>query len=152
MHNIVPAEVVYEEIAEHCIYFGLLDASRRQEFCDASHDIEIRIELDSQSMIPSSCDFLRAAKERGSRIACVTDLRFSGDDVSQMLSAHGLLELFDWVISSADAGDTKARGGLYDYALNIVATDPSDCLMMGDGLQSDCVNAAKHGIQACWFA
>jgi FMN phosphatase YigB (HAD superfamily) len=152
MHNIVPAEVVYSELADHCVHFNLLDADRRQAFCDEAHRAELHIELDVQTLIPQTEGFLRAAKESGSRIACVTDLRFSGEDVRQMLEAHGLLDLFDWVISSADEGNTKAQGDLYDHALAIVGANPSDCLMIGDGLHSDCVNAAKHGIKACWVA
>ena len=151
-HNTIPVESIYDDIACDCIRKGLLLEDQHDAFCTAAHDIEFQIEMGAQSVIPSTKSFLVAAKEQGSRIACVTDLRFSSADVQAMLNRHGLLDLFDQVISSADIGSTKQEGSLYEHALDIVGARPEDCLMIGDNLNSDCANASKHGIKSCWVA
>jgi phosphoglycolate phosphatase-like HAD superfamily hydrolase len=152
LHCTVLPDVVYGMVADHCIEQGALAADRRSEFCEVAHTVEMDLELETQSVIASTRDYLLAARENGSRIACVTDLRLSGDDVRRFLTALDLLDMFDYVISSADVGKTKKEGGLYDEALRVIGADPTDCLMMGDNLHSDCVNANKHGIRACWIA
>lgn len=152
LHCTVLPEVVYGMVADHCIVQGVLNPNQREEFCDVAHEIEMRIELEGQSVVPATRDFLAAAREGGSTIACITDLRLSGNDVRVMLKEHNLLEVFDYVISSADVGITKRDGGLYDYALSLIGASPEDCLMVGDNLHSDCINAAKHDIRACWIA
>ena len=151
-HNTITAETIYEIIANDCMDKGLLSEGQHGDFCSFAYATEFDIEMGAQSIIPSTRDFLAAAKAGGSRIVCVTDLRYSADSVRSMLDLHGALDLFDMVISSADVGKTKQEGSLYDYALEAVGTKPADCMMMGDNLQSDCVNAAKRGIRACWVA
>lgn len=151
-HNTITTEAIYEIIARDCVSKGLLAESQHEGFCALAHSTEFDLEMGAQSVIPSTRDFLASAKRAGSRIACVTDLRFSGTDVKTMLEMHGVLDLFDQVISSADVGTTKQEGSLYDDALKIIGTTAPDCLMIGDNLQSDCVNAAKHGIRSCWVA
>lgn len=151
-HNTITTEAIYEIIARECIDKGLLAESQHEDFCASAHGTEFDLEMSAQSVISSTRDFLASAKRGSSRIACVTDLRFSSADVQTMLEMHGVLDLFDLVISSADVGTTKQEGSLYDDALRIVGAAPSDCLMIGDNLRSDCVNAVKHGIRSCWVA
>lgn len=149
MHNVVPIEKIYQELFMHCAYYGLLAESMENDFVHDVHKIELDIELGAQSLIAKTADFLACQKERGCKIFCVSDFRLPASDISQFFEHQKIGGLFDGVFSSCEIGKTKKEGSIYQTILDLIKESPSNCMMIGDNLKSDCVNACKNGISAC---
>lgn len=147
MHNTVPISVIYQEIANHCVFFGIIESSQQEIFCKRCHQIEMEIELSSQHLINATADYLKKAKAKGSRIYCVSDFRLPGSDITEFYKNQDVSELFDGVFSSCDFGATKKKGDLYSKIIDKIGCTPDCCVMIGDNLKSDCINAAKAGIK-----
>lgn len=148
MHNTVPIEVIYEEIYNHCHYFGLIDSYSKEEFVTRAHQIELEIELKHHHPIAATIQFLEKAKASNLKIYCVSDFRLPSSDLVQFFSHLGIHHLFTDVFSSCDVGKTKKTGDFYQYILERIHQQPSQCLMIGDNKKSDCINAGKNGIKS----
>lgn len=151
MHNTVSPDIIYREIAEQCVYFGILDSEVKEEFIRRCHEVELMIETKAQSAIVSTVDFLKLEKAQGKKIYCVSDFRLPSTDLTRFLGSLGCVQLFDGVFSSCDFGCTKKDGNLYPLILQEISASADDCIMIGDNLKSDCINASKNGISACWL-
>ena len=67
------------------------------------------------------------------------------------LAACGLLDYFDTVILSEDAGVNKPAQAFFDYALRQSGAALETTLMIGDNLQTDILGALHAGIDALLF-
>lgn len=67
------------------------------------------------------------------------------------LQACGLLESFDSVILSEDAGVNKPSPKFFQYALDKVGADVSTTLMIGDNPVSDIKGAIDFGLDTIYF-
>jgi FMN phosphatase YigB (HAD superfamily) len=151
MHNTVPIDTIYSEIYDHCSHFGLINSIQKNEFVRVSHQIELEIELKYLHVIPEIVEFLRKSKTCGAQIYCVSDFRLSGADIKEFFSQQNIDTLFDDIFSSCDYGITKKDGRFYSLVLEKIHKTPSECIMIGDNLKSDCVNASKNGIKSYWI-
>ena len=147
MHNMVPIDDIYGEIYDHCHHFGLIKQCSPNVFISSAHSMELEIELKHQYVIPQTVEFLERSKDLGAQIYCVSDFRLSKTDLIRFFSQKGISHLFTDVFSSCDIGKTKKHGSIYEHVLNSIHKDPSDCIMIGDNLKSDCINASKAGIK-----
>lgn len=148
MHNTVPIDTIYGEIYDHCCHFGLIDTIKKNEFINVSHQIELETELKYLHVIPEMVEFLRKSKSCGAQIYCVSDFRLSGADIKEFFSQHNIDTLFDDIFSSCDYGKTKKDGRFYSLVLEKIHKTPTDCIMIGDNLKSDCINSSKNGIKS----
>lgn len=151
MHNTVPIDVIYGEIFEQCSYFDLIESCRKEKFIERAHQIELEIELHHQHLIEDTISFLREQKKKGVSVYCVSDFRLSASDIMNFFIDKGVGDLFSGVFSSCDVGKTKEEGGLYSFVLDSIKKDSSECVMIGDNFNSDCVNAGKNGIKSYWL-
>lgn len=151
MHNTVPIDDIYGEIYDHCNYFGLIQACPKDLFISKAHNIELSIELKHHHLRKDTAAYLRNAKSNNSLIYCVSDFRLPSFDINQFFSNLGIENLFTKVFSSCDIGKTKKRGDLYEYVIESIHKNPSECIMIGDNKKSDCVNANKYGINSYWL-
>ena len=151
LHNVVPIDIIYEEIAEQCIFYKILNRNLKEIFCKRAYEIEMEEELKSQSIIKSTLSFLKEQNRKGKKIYCISDFRLSSNDISRFFSNKGIDYLFEEVVSSADVGLTKKQGDLYKYVIDRYCLDTNQCVMIGDNYKSDCLNATKQGITGCWI-
>lgn len=152
MHNTVNIEEIYGEIYDHCHYFGLIDTMiTKESFVKKAHRIELDIELRHQHVIDATVDFLRKEKASGKSVYCVSDFRLPGTDIKTFFTHKGIEDLLTGVFSSCDFGKTKKSGDFYRYVLSGINMKPSECIMIGDNMKSDCINASINGIKSYLF-
>lgn len=151
MHNVVPIEMIYSEMADHCIYYKIIEKKEKELFCIRAHEIELDCEIQSQQLIEKTAVFLREQKTQGRKIYCVSDFRLPSSDILQFFMAKKIDKLFDEVFSSSEFGVTKKKGNLYPMVLSKINASPSECIMIGDNYKSDCVNANLNGIKSYWL-
>jgi len=63
-----------------------------------------------------------------------------------------LMETFDEIIISEEAGVAKPSAGFFDYTLERIGSRKiEEMLVIGDSLSSDIAGGANYGIDTCWF-
>ena len=67
------------------------------------------------------------------------------------LAACGLLDYFDTIVLSEDAGANKPSQAFFDYAFSKTGAKPETTLMIGDNLQTDILGAMAAGMDALLF-
>ncbi len=67
------------------------------------------------------------------------------------LRASGLLEAFDTIILSEDAGANKPSRQFFDYAFTQTGAVPEQTLMIGDNFQTDILGAKAVGLDVMFF-
>ncbi|RKX73341.1 MAG: noncanonical pyrimidine nucleotidase, YjjG family, partial [Spirochaetes bacterium] len=68
------------------------------------------------------------------------------------LKKAGLMEIFEEIIISEEAGIAKPAVGFFDYALERIGfRQIENMLVIGDSLSSDIAGGAGYGIDTCWF-
>lgn len=67
------------------------------------------------------------------------------------LAACGLLDYFDTIVLSEDAGVNKPSQAFFDYAFSRTGAKPDTTLMIGDNMQTDIKGAMEAGIDAMLF-
>lgn len=67
------------------------------------------------------------------------------------LRACGLIDFFDTVVLSEDAGANKPSPVFYDYALKVCGAERETTLMIGDNYEGDVLGAIDSGIDAMLF-
>ena len=67
------------------------------------------------------------------------------------LTSCGLIDYFDTIILSEDAGANKPSQQFFDYAFQRSAASPESTLMIGDNLQTDILGALNAGLDAMLF-
>ena len=67
------------------------------------------------------------------------------------LSSSRILHYFDTVINSESTGYKKPSKQIFDYACRITASQPHECLMIGDDYIADIKGALNAGWSAIWL-
>lgn len=94
---------------------------------------------------PDAAPALRAARERGVRVAVVSNWDVSLHDA---LAAAGLADLVDAAVSSAEAGAAKPDPAIFRRALDLLDAAPTEAVHAGDSLEHDVAGARAAGVQA----
>ena len=151
MHNRVKADFIYQEIADQCICHNLLDAKRKIKFCQRAHDIEMECELKTHKLNKKIADFIRKQKGNGAQLYLLSDFRLPSGDIKLFLERFNILYLFNDVFSSCEFGMTKKDGSLYPAVIDKIKANSNDIIMIGDNLNSDCINASNYGVRSVWL-
>lgn len=151
MHNKTPINLIYNELAEQCVFYNLIEKERVNDFIRCCHTVELEIELQSQRLVSKTKVFLEQQKSLGRKIYCISDFRLPSKDILLFFRAQGVADYFNDIFSSCEFGKTKKQGDLYPSVLQLLSINPQHCIMLGDNLQSDCINASKYGIKSYWL-
>ena len=135
----------FSEIAVYTIRrFALADSvdSLKQEWIDMAayaygHTVQLK---------PNAKKYIAAVKGRGAKLAIATTL--SAELHRLALRNHGILDLFDAICTTDEAGRGKSCPDVFLLAAEKLATPPRDCIVFEDIL--DAVKSAKSiGMTVC---
>src|SRR5204862_168435 len=66
------------------------------------------------------------------------------------LEAAGLVDFFEFVVTSTDSGATKPMPQAFKAALDLLGLPPTQVLMVGDWPEKDMVGAKAAGMRTAW--
>ena len=84
------------------------------------------------------------ARHRGHRVFVVTDA--DPYFVRDVVPASGLAELWDGVVTAAEAGEPKPDPALFRLAIERAGGEPLDTIMIGDSYERDVLGARAAGV------
>lgn len=93
---------------------------------------------------------LTALKKAGYRLGIGTNMTLDWQMVK--LQKLELLDLFDFIVSSEEAGTEKPAPAFFRFCAQRAGLSPKDCLFIGDSLEGDVFGAENAGMQALWYA
>lgn len=139
-------------------YVGLVRSLLREYGVDATPDQAravwhawfVPVEVLGVRPFPDAAETLRWLRERGYRLACVTNRPLGGDVFLRELEQHGLLEFFDAWAVSCDLGYEKPNPAIFRCALDALGAAPEEAAMVGDSLAADVAGAQRLGMAAVW--
>ena len=67
------------------------------------------------------------------------------------IRTSGISPYFKNVFTAEEIGAKKPYPEFYNYVLNFLQAQPSECIMIGDTLEADVLGAMKMGIKAVYF-
>lgn len=93
---------------------------------------------------------LDALKHRGLLLAVGTNMTL--DWQLEKLASLDLLDDFQLVIASEEAGCEKPEKAFFLYCARQTGLKPEEILFVGDSLEGDVLGAERAGMQALWYA
>lgn len=103
----------------------------------------------THTLMPDVREMLTTAKRLGYQLAILSN----GNQAEQVkrLTAAGILNYFDPVVTSQLAGEQKPATAAFDYFFKLAKFTPQTSLMIGDGLTSDIAGAQNYGLDSVWY-
>lgn len=101
-------------------------------------------------LFPDVIDTLVWLRDRGFRLASITNRGYSGPRFHEELEELGLASLFEHVTISCDVGYMKPHPRIFQYALEQAEVAPEEAVMVGDSLRADVEGAKTMGMLAVW--
>ena len=126
-------------LADFCVHLGVAFPPNLAEM---QRDLES--DIDSAAIFPDSLPTLQSIRNRGLRVALISNL------ASPYKLAVAQLDLeshFDVVLYSCDLGIAKPDPEIYNAALSQLGTSPKSTLMVGDSKRSDVDGPMSCGIR-----
>lgn len=93
---------------------------------------------------------LQWLKERGYRLAAVTNRGYSGPRFHEEMRDLGLTDLFESTVVSCEIGYMKPHPRIFQYALKSLGAAAEETAMVGDSLHADVEGAKTLGMTAIW--
>ena len=114
---------------------------------------ECRLETRLLRPVAQAVDEILSARQRGDRIAFISDTYFPADLLRQWLTDHGLLALQagDRLVASSSHGVTKASGDLFRQLLQDWQLKPAYLRHLGDNPNADVASPARLGVTTRLF-
>ena len=100
--------------------------------------------LNNSKLFPGVIDFIHLLKSKGIVTANITDL--TAQIQFRKLVYFGLDELFDFVVTSEEAGKDKPDKKPFEVALEKLQIKPDNIWMIGDNPDSDMTGAGRMGM------
>ena len=120
-----------------------------KEYCLKISDKFLELCAYKPGVVPGALEVVSYLKEKGYRLhICSNGFR---EIQYKKMRASGLLDYFDNVILSEDAGINKPAKEYFDYALAQTGAKRETTLMIGDNYYVDVVGARNAGIDAMLF-
>ncbi len=86
------------------------------------------------------------------RLGIISDVGFSpGRVLKQVLASHGLLDLFDSLVFSDEAGRSKPHTEVFERTCRSLSAEPAEIVHIGDLEHTDVVGAKRAGYRAIRF-
>lgn len=101
-------------------------------------------------LFPDVLDTLNWLKDRGFRLASVTNRGYSGPRFQEEMEELGLTQLFEHVAVSCDIGYMKPHPRLFQFALEQMGVAAEESVMVGDSLRADVEGAKTLGMTTVW--
>jgi HAD superfamily hydrolase (TIGR01662 family) len=101
-------------------------------------------------LFPDTLPTLRVLRERGYRLAAVTNRGYSGPRFHEEMRDLGLTDVFEAAVISCEIGYMKPHPRIYQYALEGLGLEPDEVAMVGDNLRADVEGAKTLGMVAIW--
>lgn len=120
-------------------------------FYKISFEAEIKVETVHQSVDNKIVKKIESAKEQGQKVAIVSDFHMGREAYEIFLESLGIRNLIDEIFVSADLNKRKDSGELYQFILDKLQLDASQCEMVGDNRYSDYIIPKGLGIQAIHY-
>lgn len=98
-------------------------------------------------VLPEAMQFLKACKSKSIPVAIITDL--TADVQFEKICRLGIQSYIQFLVSSEEAGKEKPDPAMFHLALQKLALQTTDVLVVGDSLRADRAGAEALGIP--WF-
>jgi len=98
------------------------------------------------SLAPGIVDFLNTLKSMNIKSGIVSNNAFNAKTLEYELNKNGLLEYFEFVISSADYGIRKPHPFLFEVAIQKTGCECKDIWFIGDSIDNDFYGSKKVGM------
>ena len=126
---------------------GLEDVSA--EFCLKVSDHFLNLCADKPGVIEGAHEVVEYLRSRGYRLHMCSN---GFHEVQyRKLKSCGMLNCFDTIVLSEDAGANKPSKVFFDYAFSATGALPESTLMIGDNFQTDILGAKGAGLDVMWF-
>lgn len=136
---------------------GFLNLARDWAAASPAEVTEDEVELEfwkrlcSMGPLPGVGHVLTELRRRGIRTGVVSNSFCTSNVLRYELDRNGLLDAFQFVISSADYGIQKPHPVIFKVALARLGCDPSEAWFVGDNFEKDIVGASAVGMTAVWL-
>ena len=101
-------------------------------------------------LFPDVLPTLQWLRDRGIRIAAVTNRGYSGPRFHEEMRDLGLEGLFETTVISCDVGYMKPHRRIFEIALEKLGAVAEDTAMVGDSLRADVEGSKALGMTAIW--
>jgi HAD superfamily hydrolase (TIGR01549 family) len=101
-------------------------------------------------LFPDVIPTLAWLRDRGIRLAAVTNRGYSGPRFHEEMRDLGLTDLFETTVISCDVGYMKPHARIFHYALELSGAEAAETVMVGDSLRADVEGAKRLGMTAIW--
>jgi putative hydrolase of the HAD superfamily len=119
-------------------------------FLEAAHDVW----SSHYSLAASTHAMLEALRERGLKLALVSNTASPQWLLQPIFERQGLAARVDAIVLSSEVGKRKPHPAIFERALAELGVDSSQALFVGDRLEADILGASRVGmrtVQAVWF-
>jgi putative hydrolase of the HAD superfamily len=106
------------------------------------------------ALAASTHALLEALRERGLKLALVSNTASPRWLLEPILERQGLVDRVDTIVLSSEVGKRKPHPAIFERALGELAVEPAEALFVGDRLGADVLGASRVGmstVQALWF-
>jgi putative hydrolase of the HAD superfamily len=127
-----------------------LDDAEVQRYIDATHEVWHRY----FTVPDESLAVLDTLRERGLRLAIVSNTATPGRLLRPLLAEQGLAERVDTIVLSSELGKRKPHAAIFEAALSELGVRPERALFVGDRRYQDVLGAKRLGMRtvlARWF-
>ena len=141
------ADVMRQSFIHHGV--DLTDDDLRL-FLTSVHDVWASYYL----LAASTHALLEALRNRGLKLALVSNTASPEWLLRPVLERQGLVERVDVVVLSSEVGKRKPHPAIFRRALDELGVEPDEALFVGDRLEADVLGASRVGmgtVQALWF-
>ena len=140
---------------------AVMAASFRAQGVDLTDD-DVRLFLEAArdvwssyySLTASTHALLEALRDRGLKLALVSNTASPQWLLQPILERQGLASRVDAIVLSSEVGKRKPHPAIFERALAELGVDSSQAVFVGDRLEVDIVGASRVGmrtVQALWF-